>query len=97
MINMERIGDISKLLSNASSSGNLMKPKRIILELSEDGTFYHTKIYIDIIDRNKNKEYEGYIQCKSKIPNFTENFTLVYDHEDKDAEIFTITIPNDEV
>ena len=95
MIKIERIGDIFKLLSNTSYSGNPMKPEKITLDLSEDGTFYHTKIYIDIIDRNKDEEYEGYIECKSKIPSFVEDFSLVYDCEDRDAEIFTITIPND--
>lgn len=93
---LEKVGDIFKLLSNASSSGNPMKPKRITLDLSEDGSFYHTKIYVDIIDRNKNKEYDGCIECKSKIPSFVEDFTLVYDYGDRSAEIFTITIPDDE-
>ena len=94
MIKIEKIGDIFKLLSH-STSDNPMKPKRITFDLSEDGTFYHTKIYVNIIDRNKNEEYEGYIECKSKIPSFVEDFNLVYDHEDRDAEIFTIIIPDE--
>ena len=56
---MEKIGDIFKLLS----CGN---PKRITFDLSEDGTFYNAKIYIDIVDKSKDEEYEGYIECKSR-------------------------------
>lgn len=93
MVVMEKIGDIYKLLSHSSS--NQMKPKRITLDLSEDGTFYHIKMYVNIVDRSKNKEYEGCIECKSRIPSFVEDFTLVYDNEDGDAEIFTITIPDE--
>lgn len=91
---MEKIGDIYKLL--LSNSDNQMMPKRIILDLSEGGTFYNTKLYVDIIDKSKSKEYNGYIECKSR-PSFIKDFDLVYDHDDKDAEIFTITIPDDEV
>ena len=94
MIEIERVGDIFKLISG--SSPNRINPKRITLDLSEDGTFYNTKIYVDIVDKGKDKEYEGYIECKSKIPSFVENFSLVYDHKDNgDAEIFTITIPDE--
>lgn len=82
---IEKIGDIFKLLT-----GN---PKRITFDLSEDGTFYNAKIYIDIVDKSKNEEYEGYIECKSSL-NFIENYPLIYNHEDRDAEIFTITIPD---
>ena len=86
---IEKIGDIFKLLH----CGN---PKRITLDLSEDGTFYNTKIYIDIVDKGKDKEYEGYIECKSMSPDFVGKFNLVYDHKDDgDAEIFTITIPDE--
>lgn len=91
---LERIGDVFKLLSPASSD---IKPNRITLDLSEDRTFYHTKIYVGIVDRSKNEEYEGCIKCKSKIPSFVDDFSLVYDIDDRDAEIFTITIQNDEV
>jgi hypothetical protein len=84
---MEKIGDIFKLLS----CGN---PKRITFDLSEHGTFYNAKIYIDIIDKSKDEEYEGYIECKSSL-NAIENYPLVHNHEDRDAEIFTITIPDD--
>lgn len=94
MTKIENIGDIYKLFCHPTSD-NPVKPKRITLDLSEDRTFYHTKIYLDIIDKNKN--YEGCIECKSNIPSFIEDFSLVYDHKNEDAEIFTITIPDDEV
>lgn len=83
---MEKIGDIFKLLS----CGN---PKKVTFDLSEDGAFYNAKIYIDIINESKNKEYEGYIKCKSGL-NSIANCPLVYNHEDENAEIFTITIPD---
>lgn len=84
---MEKIGDIFKLLH----FGN---PKRITFDLSEDGVSYDVKIYIDIVDKSKDKEYEGYIQCKSSL-NSIENYPLIYDHENGNAEIFTITIPDE--
>lgn len=89
---IEKIGDILTVLS--SSSNDKIKPKRITLDLSEDGKFYHTRMYIDIIDRNINKEYKGYIECHSNI-NTLNNFDVVYDHDNRDAEIFTITIPEE--
>ena len=84
---MEKIGDIFKLLS----CGN---PKRITFDLSEDGKFYNVKIYINIVDKSKDEEYEGYIECKTSL-NSMVSYPLVYDHKDKDAEIFAITIPDE--
>lgn len=81
---MEKIGDIFRLLA----CGN---PKRITFDLSEDGKFYNVKAYIDIIDKSKDKEYDGYIECKSSL-NSIANYPLAYNHEDRNAEIFTITI-----
>ena len=83
---MEKIGNIFKLLACEN-------PKRITFDLSEDGNFYNAKIYIDIVDKSKNKEYEGYIECKSSL-NSIANYLLIYNHEDRDAEIFTLTIPD---
>ncbi len=83
---MEKIGDIFKILT-----GN---PKRITFDLSEDGKFYNAKIYVDVIDKSKNEEYEGYIECKTTL-NSIASYSLVYDYDDKDAEIFTMTIPED--
>ena len=48
---------------------------------------------IDIVDKSKDKEYEGYIECKSSL-NSIASYPLIYNHEDRDAEIFTITIPD---
>ena len=83
---MERIGDIFNLLSSG-------RPKRVTFDLSEDGTFYNTKIYIDIVDKSKDEEYEGYIECKSSLDSI-KNYPLIYNHEDRESEIFTITIPD---
>lgn len=90
MVKIEKVGDIFTLLS----SNKPMNPKRITLDLSEDGSFYHTKIYVNIVDKNKDEEYEGCIECKSKFPSFVEEFTLVYDRKDREAEIFEIIIPD---
>ena len=82
---MEKIEDILMLLH----CGN---PKRITFDLAEDGMSNNTKIYIDIIDKSKDAEYEGYIECKTSM-NAVASYPLVYNHEDRNAEIFTITIP----
>ena len=92
---LENVGDVFKLLAH-SSSNYPMKPKKMVFELSEDGTFYHTEFYVDIVDHNTDKKCDGYIKCKSKIPSFIETFDLVYDRRDMDEVVFTITIPNDE-
>ena len=83
---MEKIGDIFKLLNCGS-------PKKITFDLAEDGVSYNTKIYIDIVDKSKDEEYEGYIECKTSL-NAVANYPLLYNHEDRDDEIFTITIPD---
>jgi hypothetical protein len=87
MVKFERVGNILDLVECGY-------PKKITLELSEDGTFYTTKIYTNVVDKNKNKEYEGYFECKSKpYPDFIKDSPLVCDPEDEDATIFTLTIP----
>ena len=83
---MEKMGDIFKLLNCGS-------PKRIAFDLAEDGISYNAKIYIDIVDKSKDEEYEGYIECKASL-NTVASYPLLYNHEDRDAEIFTITIPD---
>lgn len=85
---MEKIGDIFKLL-------NCSNPKKVTFDLSEDGEFYNVKIYIDVVDKSKDEKYEGYIACKSNL-NTVANYPLIYDHMNKDAEIFTITISDKE-
>ena len=83
---MERIGDILKISSFDT-------PKRITFDLSEDGTFYNVKIYTDVvIDESKDEKYKGCIECKSGLYP-VENYPLVFNKENKDSEIFTITIP----
>lgn len=83
---LEKIGDVFELLS----CGN---PKKIIFDLSDNGTFYNVKILTDIVDKSKNKVYECYIECKSKIDSI-KCYPLVYDHADENEKIFTITIPD---
>ena len=85
---IEKIGDILKLVLHPDDVG----PKRITLDLSEDGTFYYTRMYVDVIDRNNNQTYEGYIECKSAIPKFINDFNVLIDSTNE--EIFTITIPD---
>lgn len=94
MVTIRNIGDIYRLLTTSSST-NQIKPKRMTFDLSEDGTFYHTRIYTDVLDRNNNKTYEACIECKSDIPSLVNDFTVRYDFENKDAAIFTITIPEE--
>lgn len=85
---MEKIGDIFKLL-------NCGNPKKVTFDLSEDGEFYNVKIYIDIVDKSKNEKYEGYVTCKSNLSTAAD-YLLIYDHTNKDAKIFTVTIPDKE-
>ena len=83
---MKKIDDIFNLLSFAN-------PKRITFDLSEDGTFYNVKIYFNVIDKLNDKKYESYIECKTSLNSIT-SCPLVYNHKDRNAEIFTITIPD---
>ena len=85
---MEKIGDIFNLL-------NCDNPKKVIFDLSEDGEFYDVKIYIDIVNKSKNKKYEGYVTCKSNLSTVVDYF-LIYDHTDRNAKTFTVTIPDEE-
>lgn len=94
MIKIEKIGDIYQLLCPAYLT-NQLKPKKITLDLSENGAFYHTRIYVDVVDRIKNKTYDAYIECKSGIPSFVNNFDVLCDFENKDEAIFTLTIPEE--
>lgn len=86
MAKIENIGDVFELL-------HIKNPKRIVFDLSEDGTFYNTEIFFDAVDRSENKEYEACIKCKLGL-NPIHSYSLVYCHEDKNAEIFSITIPD---
>ena len=83
---MKRIGDVFELLSCG-------KPKRVTFDLSEDGAFYNVKIYTNIVDKSKDEKYEGCIECKSGLYP-VEMYPLIFDNENKNPEIFTITIPD---
>ena len=89
---LTKVKDVIRLLSFSNSQ---MKPKRITLDLSEDGTYYNTRIYVDLINKDKDESYEGYVDCKTNIPSFINDFDLVYDFNKEDEEIFTITIPDE--
>lgn len=43
-------------------SENRLKPKKMTFDLSEDGTFYYTKLYFDVLDRNTNEIREMHIE-----------------------------------
>ena len=63
-------------------SENRLKPKKMTFDLSEDGTFYYTKLYFDVVDRNTNEIREMYIECKSSVAyalDFVNDFTVRYD------------------
>ena len=85
-LKLEKLGDVIELLSCGS-------PKRIIFDLSDDDTYYNVKIFTDIVDKSKNKAHECYIECKSRIGS-VKYCPLVYNREDKNEKIFTITIPD---
>lgn len=91
------IGDIHQMIIPPFSE-NQPKPKKMTFDLSEDGTFYDTKLYFDVVDRNTCENREMYIECKSSVANvlgFVNDFTVHYDFVDKDEKIFTITIPEE--
>ena len=88
-IEIQKIGDITKLMRPAGTI-----PKRMTLDLSEDSTFYHTKIYYDFYDKNTEKTYEGHIECKSKFPSFVNDFRVMPDSDDNKT-IFTLTFSNE--
>ena len=89
-IEIQKIGDITKLMCPAGTI-----PKRMTLDLSEDSTFYHTKIYYDFYDKNTDKTYEGYVECKSKFPSFVNDFRVMPDSDDNKT-IFTLTFSDEE-
>ena len=78
------IGDLWKTFLPAYYN-NTFKPKKITLDLSEDQTFYHVRMYVD----------DGYMECKCSSPNFIDSCNVLYDFEDKDETICTITIPEE--
>ena len=93
MIEIKRVDDMVRLLTYGNSDN--WKPKKMIFELSECGTYYNTRFYVDV--KEVNKTYEGYIECKTNIPNtcgYINSFTFLTDN-DEDKTMFTITIPEE--
>lgn len=88
-IQIQKIGDITKLMV---AHGNT--PKKMEFELSNDETFYNSKLYYDFYDKDTNTTCEGYVSCKSRLT-FVHDFLVIPD-SDKDKAIFTITIPDEE-
>lgn len=91
------IGDIMQSLTPPLSEIRL-KPKKMTFDLSEDGTFYYTKLYFDVVDRNTNEIREMHIECNSSVAyalDFVNEFTVRYDFVGQDEKIFTITIPEE--
>lgn len=88
-IQIQKIGDIIKLMVAHSNI-----PKKMEFELSNDETFYNSKLYYDFYDKDTNTTREGYVSCKSRL-NFVHDF-LVIPESDKDKTIFTITIPDED-
>ena len=85
-IQIQKIGDITKLMV---AHGNI--PKKMEFELSNDETFYNSKLYYDFYDKDTNTTREGYVSCKSK-PTFVDGCLIVPD-SDEAKTIFTLTIP----
>lgn len=88
-IQIQKIGDITKLMV---AHGNI--PKKMEFELSNDETFYNSKLYYDFYDKDTNTTREGYVSCKSR-PTFVDDYLIVLDSDDAKT-IFTITIPDKE-
>ena len=88
-IQIQKIGDITKLMVD---HGNI--PKKMEFELSNDETFYNSKLYYDFYDKDTNTTREGYVSCKSRLT-FVHDFSVIPD-SDRDKTIFTITIPDGE-
>lgn len=79
---------VDGLLKTLTIDGNPPIPKKITLELSEDGKFYKTRIYGDF------SFGEGWMECRTGLPSFA-NDLRVYPDSEEDGEIFTITIPEE--
>lgn len=86
-IQVQKIGDIVEMMV---AHGNI--PKKMEFELSNDKTFYYSKLYYDFYDKDTDTTREGYVSCKSRL-DFAYDFLVIPD-SDKDKTIFTITIPD---
>lgn len=90
MYNMTKLRDVVTLLSPAGQ----MIPKKITLDLSENGKFYHTRMYVDIASHGE--MHEGYIYCKTSShinSNGVFDLDLMFDYGNHEEKVFTVTIP----
>lgn len=83
-----RVGDIVKTLN---IPGKESKPKKIIYELSEDKTYYNCEIYFDMVVDGEIREV--IVTTKAREPNYAYDFRIIQ-ADDKEAPIFTFTIPD---
>ena len=67
---------------------NFGTPKKIVLELSDDGTYYNGKFYNDFIASGNT--YSGWIECKVDIDSLNHVFK-VRDYEE-DNKIFELIL-----
>ena len=67
---------------------NFGTPKKIILELSDDGTYYSGKFYNDFVGQDG--IYPGWIECKVATDS-CEHVFKVYDYT-KDNKIFSVIV-----
>ena len=88
---VRKLSDILAMLTPPYSK-NMLKPTRITMELSDDGTFYNTRIDVGIINYIDGQTSEAYIQCKTNLSKDTYDFDVVYDLESEDPAIFTLTV-----
>lgn len=73
---------------------NYGNPKKIVLELSEDGTYYNAKFYEGFVDPD-GKIYEGWIEFKVDLPTLNNVFK-VRDYPENDDKIFEIIVADKE-
>lgn len=90
MYNVTKLRDVVMLLSPAGQ----MIPKKITLDLSENGKFYHTRMYVDIVSHGKS--YEGYIDCKTSSNIYSDgvfDLDLMVNYNNVEEKVFTVTVP----
>ena len=80
---------VDGLLKTLTIDNNPPIPKKIVLDLSENGKFYKTRIYGDF------GFGEGWIECRTGLPSFVSDLR-VYPDPEKDDEIFTLTISEED-
>ena len=69
-------------------------PKKMTLELSEDGTYYNAKFYLDFFALSKT--CEGWIELQLDVP-AVNNMLKVRDYDySEDNKIFSIILTDEE-